>query len=355
MEVKTEYRKSLFQLVSTSKNSVSFIISKKRSILGRLDNADVVIDHEAVSSVHAVIELIPGGAIIFDLNSTNGTWVNGKQIVTERIKLGDRVQFANQEFILKEYAAVEAAPAVLEMLNPQTGSASVIGENRKLPGALDIDVVMPAVVYPLATDPKAMFSEYIFEDAESIQPIFHYQVGKTAVEVIILYDDIVYSVDYLPNKDGIYQLTGFMPDKNKEVEFPYLGKNNRSPLIEIRGGEIFAFKLTDFRVMYLSDIKSVSDSNFKLSAQDIIRFDKGGLQIFIRNVDTPPRVLTPPFFKIDRVFSTIIFFTLLSLIGFIAFIHNFPINQKIEQERSLENLARILDTTKAINFFSKRP
>lgn len=350
MDINKEISRRLFQLVSTAKtHPTSFIISKKRSILGRVDNADVVIDNEAVSSVHAVIEIIPGGAVIYDMNSTNGTYINGKKVVTERIKIGDRVQFANQEFILKEYVAQDDLPPVLDMLTPQTGSATVVGENRKLPSALDIDLVMPAVVYPLASDPKAMFSEYIFEDADKIYPIFNYQIGKTAVEVIILYDDIIFSVDYLTNKDGVYHLTGFMPQANQEVEFPYLGKTMKTPLVEVRGGEIFAFRLNGFNVMYLSDTKSSdNDSNFKLNNQDIIRFERSGLQIFIRNVDAPPKVAAPPFFRRDKTFFSLVIIALLFCTGISVFTLNYKLDEEIEQEKIPERLAKVLDVPKPI-------
>lgn len=350
MEINKEIKKSLFQLVSSSKGlAKSFIISKKRSMIGRVDNADVVIDNEAISSVHAVLEIIPGGAIIYDMNSTNGTYINGKKIVTEKIKIGDRIQLANQEFIFKEYVQKDDLPPVLDMLTPQTGSASVVGDNKKLPSAPDIELVMPQVVYPLASDPKAMFSEYIFEDADTIYPIFNYNIGKTAVEVIILYDDIVFSVDYLTNKDGVYHLTGFLPDKKQEVEFPYLSKNEKKPLIEIRNSEIFAFRLPDFKVMYLSDSKtSGSDSSFKLNNQDIIRFDKAGLQIFIRNVDAPPKVAAPPFFRRDKSFFLLLLFSLLICGGLSVFTLNYKVDEEIEQEKVSERLAKVLDNPKPI-------
>lgn len=350
VEVSKEAKKQQFQLVSKHNGQhTSFIISKRRSIIGRMDSADVVVDNEAISSVHAVLEIVQGGAVVYDMNSTNGTYINGKKIVSEKIKIGDRVQFANQEFVFKDYIQQDDLPPVLDMLTPQTGSAAVVGENKKLPSAPDIEQVMPQIVYPLSQDPKAMFSEYIFEDADKIYPIFNYQVGKTAVEVIILYDDIVFSVDYLPNKDGIYSLTGFNPNRNSEVEFPYLSKTEKTPLIEIRKGEIFAFRLSDMKVMYLSDTKSSpSDSNFKLNNQDIIRFEKNGLQIFVRNVDAPPKVASPPFFRRDKSFFLVLLFALFICGGVSVFTLSYKLDEELEQEQIPERLAKVLDTPKPV-------
>lgn len=61
--------------------------------LGRDSENDTVIDHPAVSRFHARIQRQEGSLVITDLNTTNGTFVNGKQIERERVlKTGDVVR-----------------------------------------------------------------------------------------------------------------------------------------------------------------------------------------------------------------------------------------------------------------------
>ncbi|WP_017716996.1 FHA domain-containing protein [Kamptonema formosum] len=61
--------------------------------LGRDPQNDTAIDHPAVSRFHAKIVKQAGSWTITDLNSTNGTFVNGKQIDAERVLMaGDTIR-----------------------------------------------------------------------------------------------------------------------------------------------------------------------------------------------------------------------------------------------------------------------
>ncbi len=62
--------------------------------IGRLEENDIVItDDSFVSSHHARIEVRPEGVWIVDLQSTNGTLVNGQRLASERsLRKGDRIQ-----------------------------------------------------------------------------------------------------------------------------------------------------------------------------------------------------------------------------------------------------------------------
>ena len=53
----------------------------------------LVLDDENVSRNHAVIRPALGGWLIADLNSTNGTSVNGERILQAQLHDGDRISF----------------------------------------------------------------------------------------------------------------------------------------------------------------------------------------------------------------------------------------------------------------------
>lgn len=55
-------------------------IDKERITIGRKPSNDIQIDNLAISGHHAVIVTILDDAFLEDLNSTNGTFVNGRQI-----------------------------------------------------------------------------------------------------------------------------------------------------------------------------------------------------------------------------------------------------------------------------------
>ena len=55
-------------------------LTKDRTTLGRRPYNDIVIDNLAVSGEHAALQMTGSEVHIEDLNSTNGTYVNGKAV-----------------------------------------------------------------------------------------------------------------------------------------------------------------------------------------------------------------------------------------------------------------------------------
>lgn len=67
-------------------------ITKDRTTLGRRPYNDIVIDNLAVSGEHAVLQMEGGDVYLEDLNSTNGTYVNGKAAKKQLLQDGDTVE-----------------------------------------------------------------------------------------------------------------------------------------------------------------------------------------------------------------------------------------------------------------------
>ena len=67
-------------------------LTKDRTTLGRRPYNDIVIDNLAVSGEHAVLQVGPDGVLIEDLNSTNGTYVNGKAIKRQPLQNNDTIE-----------------------------------------------------------------------------------------------------------------------------------------------------------------------------------------------------------------------------------------------------------------------
>ncbi|WP_242341138.1 GGDEF domain-containing protein [Anaeromyxobacter sp. SG66] len=60
--------------------------------IGRREDVDLRIVDEAVSRLHAAVRIEGAGAVLRDLGSANGTWVNGRRVVEEKLDDGARVQ-----------------------------------------------------------------------------------------------------------------------------------------------------------------------------------------------------------------------------------------------------------------------
>ena len=67
-------------------------VTKDKTTLGRRPYNDIVIDNLAVSGEHAVLQMVGPEVFIEDLNSTNGTYINGKAIKRQLLSHKDTVE-----------------------------------------------------------------------------------------------------------------------------------------------------------------------------------------------------------------------------------------------------------------------
>lgn len=109
-------------------------LTKERSTLGRRPYNDIVIDNLAVSGEHAVLEMSGTNVSLLDLNSTNGTYVNGKAVKKQSLQNGDTVEigkyqlkFVNEGALAKtdKPAGNDAKTSPIESAAETLGQAAV--------------------------------------------------------------------------------------------------------------------------------------------------------------------------------------------------------------------------------------
>ena len=84
-------------------------ITKDKTTLGRRPYNDIVIDNLAVSGEHAVLQMVGADVFIEDLNSTNGTYINGKAIKKQLLTHNDTVEIGKYKikFLVDESGEYE--------------------------------------------------------------------------------------------------------------------------------------------------------------------------------------------------------------------------------------------------------
>ena len=99
-------------------------LSEKKVLIGRSDFADVVIDDDYVSKIHAVLLLYSDALVLLDLNSANGTTVNSVKVKKTILRDGDvislghhRLKVRNAPPISDEMAQLLKSPDTLKMKN----------------------------------------------------------------------------------------------------------------------------------------------------------------------------------------------------------------------------------------------
>jgi hypothetical protein len=104
-------------------------LTKDRTTLGRRPYNDIVIDNLAVSGEHAVMQMTGNEVYLEDLNSTNGTYVNGKAAKKQLLAHNDTVEIGKYSFdktmVIKAGAAgLTQPPAAPTDFNP-AGTAAI--------------------------------------------------------------------------------------------------------------------------------------------------------------------------------------------------------------------------------------
>jgi hypothetical protein len=120
-------------------------ITKDKTTLGRRPYNDIVIDNLAVSGEHAVLQMVGNDVFIEDLNSTNGTYINGKAIKKQLLaaqrhgrdrQVQDQVPDRRRRRLRKDHDhAPGSAAAQPPALQPMVGSRRAPAARGLGPGA----------------------------------------------------------------------------------------------------------------------------------------------------------------------------------------------------------------------------
>ncbi|MFC5300281.1 FHA domain-containing protein [Azospira restricta] len=87
-------------------------LAKERMTIGRKPHNDIQIDNLAISGEHAAVVTILNDSFLEDLNSTNGTLVNGQPVKKHFLKNGDVVELGKYKlkYIAEQSAAAGDSP-----------------------------------------------------------------------------------------------------------------------------------------------------------------------------------------------------------------------------------------------------
>jgi pSer/pThr/pTyr-binding forkhead associated (FHA) protein len=97
-------------LLSEGLAGKSHELKVEKTTIGRVDDNTFPISEPSVSSHHCEILLKGTDVVVKDLNSTNGTFINGEQISESVLKPGQVLRLGKVEMRLEDGATVAGAP-----------------------------------------------------------------------------------------------------------------------------------------------------------------------------------------------------------------------------------------------------
>src|ERR1041385_2944491 len=111
-------------------------IAKDKTTLGRRPYNDIVIDNLAVSGEHAVLQMVGQDVFIEDLNSTNGTYINGKAVKRQVLTHNDTIEIGKYKI---KYLVSDG---------PEYKKTMIVGPGKPPPGPTAPRAPAPAPASP---------------------------------------------------------------------------------------------------------------------------------------------------------------------------------------------------------------
>jgi pSer/pThr/pTyr-binding forkhead associated (FHA) protein len=164
-------------------------MTKERYTVGRLPDNDIRIDNAAVSGHHSLIINILNDSFLEDLNSTNGTYVNGKLIKKHALQHGDVITVGHHQLRYVDDQAQQAPEDEFEktmviqpsgQMEKQVAKAARVAEvaaDREAAGSAPTAAAPPK---PEAAKPRKPFqptsTQEVDEGAAPVLPLAKLQV-----------------------------------------------------------------------------------------------------------------------------------------------------------------------------------
>ena len=129
-------------ILSAGMTGRSHLLKAEKTTIGRVDDNMFQIPEPSVSSHHCEVLLRGNDVIVHDLNSTNGTFINGEKVTESAIRLGQVLRLGQIELRLDTDDAPPptAAPATAAATPTSAPSSSSTTSTAKKP--LDHTMVM---------------------------------------------------------------------------------------------------------------------------------------------------------------------------------------------------------------------
>jgi len=319
----------ILKLIGHKDGEVAFNyeLNKRKLLVGRAPHADIVIDDPAISFYHAFIFIDEHGGKIVDLESDNGLFLNGKKVEKSYFCDGDTLRVGPIELHIEEEIKESVGETIFE--DQDAGVVEKINTEKildlpselpPLPGLVVIDGEYCDIVFdestqkifdeiPALENPGELSSYIDPEDEKSedeLVPIAR-EIDQMAIEVTVLLNGNIISLDYLPIKKKTFYVSALGHYKNT-LCIPNLDSEDRIPFIDISGNDITIHKIDDFttRNRYTGENDVFNQSGVQtinLKKMDVLSFDNRGVQVIIRLADAPPLLRMAPFFGRDRAFQ----------------------------------------------------
>ena len=147
---------SFRMIVRTGPNpGTTYDLTKEVTLMGRDVSNDIILGDAEISRQHSRLTRTPGGYVLEDLGSTNGTFVNGERLMAPRVlNPGDLVALGENVSLTFDAAVTEAAATVAGTPAQPVGAAAAPAPSPAPQAAATPAAPAPSPVQPLVDKKK---------------------------------------------------------------------------------------------------------------------------------------------------------------------------------------------------------
>jgi len=161
-----------------------YALNKERITIGRKPHNDIQLDNLAISAEHAMIVTIVNDSFLEDLNSTNGTLVNGRQVKKHFLQDNDVIQLGKHtlRYIVQNGDTRSASELdhtlVVPTLSEETSAAESAAAKHDQPPAAAPALEAPSAALQILTGASAGRELSLTKSLTSI--------GKTGEQIAVV-------------------------------------------------------------------------------------------------------------------------------------------------------------------------
>ncbi len=305
--------------------------TKDRIVIGAVVSADVHLQGDGISPIHAVIEISTeenGGprAVIFDLASDTGVFINGTKHVTAALKTGDEITIGR--FRMK-FAVEDRTAEPIERTRTDPGLASA--RAREFSDSVQEDLA------PLN-----------LQDGREVYEIFDYRpASKQALEAVMSWSATILDVEHFVDEPNVT----IGADRNADFAIPSSLSSMLYPIAS-KGGDGYQLSLDPSmkgviqrqgQLMSLEQFRQVTGSNtLNLGKNEFAKVQIGEIDFYFSYTAAPPKLKARRLLERDPFMRNMLFASFGLTAAVVIAASNVQLSQNIEVEELPERLATII-------------
>jgi len=134
----------------------SWFIENRRITIGRAEGSDIRLEDAAVSKAHAAIEVRGVDHMLLDLESANGTFVNGNRVTRHMLNHGDTIEILDFQIRYVDHKSVVAAEGDRTMIFRATDAGLVpLAGKAPTTEARSVEIPLPVAALRVVSGKQA--------------------------------------------------------------------------------------------------------------------------------------------------------------------------------------------------------